>query len=84
MNIGRQGNVFIGNVSMVYGGFEYYEEIMGFVEQQFSRSFITETHHNQLVDGNILNVMKDNFEKPSFDDKLLIANKMTLNRLYEN
>ena len=57
---------------------------MGFVEQQFFRSVFTETHHTSLVDGNIVNVMKQNFGKPSFDDGLLIVNKMTLNELYEN
>ena len=84
LNIGRQGNVCMGNTSMDYDGFEYYEDVMGFVEQQFFRSVFTETHHNQLVDGNIVNVMKQNFEKPSFDDEILIVNKMTLNQLYEN
>lgn len=74
----------MGNASMDYDGFEYYEDVMGFVEQQFFRSVFTETHHNQLVDGNIVNVMKQNFEKPSFDDEVLIANKMTLNQHYEN
>ncbi len=84
LNIGRQGNVCMGNTSMDYDGFEYYEDVMGFVEQQFFHSVFTETHHNQLVDGNIVNVMKQNFEKPSFDDEVLIANKLTLNQLYEN
>lgn len=84
LNIGRQGNVCMGNVSMDYDAFEYYEDVMGFVEQQFFRSVFTETHHNQLVDGNIVNVMKQNFEKTSFDDEVLIANKLTLNQLYEN
>lgn len=84
LNIGRQGNVCMGNASMDYDGFEYYEDVMGFVEQQFFRSVFTETHHNQLVDGNIVNVMRQNFEKPSFDDEVLIANKLTLNQLYEN
>jgi len=68
---------------MDYDGFEFYEDIMGFVEQQFFRSVFTETHHNQLVNGNIVSVMKNNLEKLSFDDGLLIANKMTLNELYE-
>lgn len=83
LNISRQGKVCMGNASMDYDGFEHYEDIMGFVEQQFFRSVFTETHHNQLVDGNIVRVMKNNFEKPSFDDGVLIANKMSLNHLYE-
>lgn len=84
LNIGTQGNVCMGNASMDYDGFEYYEDVMEFVEQQFFRSVFTETHHNQLVNGNIVNVMKQNIGKPSFDDEVLIANKMTLNQLYEN
>jgi PRTRC genetic system protein B len=84
LNIGSHGNVCMGNASMDYDGFEYYEDVMGFVEQQFFRSVFTETHHNNLVDGNIVNVMKQNFEKPLFNDEVLIANKMTLNQLYEN
>ena len=84
LNIGRQGNVCMGNASMDYDGFEYYEDVMEFVEQQFFRSVFTETHHNHLVDGNIVSVMKQNFQKPSFDDEVLIANKITLNQLYEN
>ncbi|KKL72317.1 hypothetical protein LCGC14_2086130, partial [marine sediment metagenome] len=35
LNIGRQGNVCMGNASMDYDGFDYYEDVMGFVEQQF-------------------------------------------------
>ncbi|HEA21757.1 MAG TPA: hypothetical protein ENH87_12685 [Pricia antarctica] len=84
LNIGRQGNVCMGNASMDYDGFDYYEDVMGFVEQQFFRSVFTETHHTRLVDGNIVNVMKQNFGKPSFNDRVLIVNKMTLNELYEN
>lgn len=84
LNIGKQGNVCMGNASMDYDGFEYYEDVMGFVEQQFFRSVFTETHHNSLVDGNIVKVMKQHFEKPSFYDGVLIANKMTLKQLYEN
>jgi len=84
LNIGRQGNVCTGNASMDYDGFEFYEDIKGFVEQQFFRSVFTETHHNQLVNGNLVNVMRNNLEKLSFDDGLLISNKMTLNQLYES
>lgn len=84
LNIGRQGNVCMGNASMDYGGFEYYEDIMGFVEQQFFRSVFTATHHDQLAKGNIVNVMKKNFGKPSFDDGLLIKNELTIRQLYEN
>ncbi|QLG46604.1 hypothetical protein [Costertonia aggregata] len=84
LNIGSHGKVCMGNASMDYDEFEYYEDVMGFVEQQFFRSVFTDTHHNNLVEGNIVNVMKQNFEKPSFDDGVLIANKMTLNQLYEN
>ncbi len=84
LNVNGRGNVCMGNASMDYDGFEYYEDIIGFVEQQFFRSVFTATHNNNLVKGNIVNVMKENFEKPSFGDGLLIANKMTLSELYED
>lgn len=84
LNVNTRGKVCMGNASMDYDGFEYYEDVMGFVEQQFFRSVFTETHNNRLVNGNIVNVMKDNLEKPSFDDGLLIKNGMTLSDLYEN
>lgn len=74
----------MGNASMDYDGFEYYEDIMGFVEQQFFRSVFTATHHNRIAKGNIVAIMKQHYEKPSFDDGLLIKNKMTINSLYEN
>ncbi len=83
LNIGGQGNVCMGNASMHYDGFEYYEDVMGFVEQQFFRSVFTATHHNRLAKGNIVDVMKSCSEKPSFDDGLLIKNELTLNQLYE-
>ncbi len=84
LNVNSQGKVCMGNASMDYDGFEYYEDIMGFVEQQFFRSVFTATHHNQIAKGNIVEVMKQHFEKPSFDDGLLLKNSMILNQLYEN
>ncbi len=84
LNTGVEGNVCMGNTSMDYDGFEYYEDIMGFVEQQFFRSVFTESHHNKLVNGNFVNLMQSNLEKASFDDGLLVANKMTLKQLYED
>lgn len=84
LNVNGSGKVCMGNASMEYEGFEYYEDIMGFIEQQFFRSVFTATHNNKLVKGNIVSVMKEHFEKPSFDDGLLIERKSTLNELYEN
>ena len=74
----------MGNASMDYDGFEYYEDIMGFVEQQFFRSVFTATHHNHIAKGNIVDVMKRNFGKTSFDDGLLNENKLILKDLYED
>lgn len=84
LNVGRHGKVCMGNASMDYDGFEYYEDIMGFVEQQFFRSVFTATHHNNIAKGNIVDVMKRNFGKTSFDDGLLNENKLILKDLYED
>jgi hypothetical protein len=73
----------MGNVSMDYDGFEHYEDIMDFVEKQFFSSVFTETHHNDLVRGNLVQTMKRLNGKQRFDDSLLIANKLTLKQLYE-
>jgi PRTRC genetic system protein B len=82
-NINGQGKVCMGNVSMDYDGFEHYEDIMDFVEKQFFSSVFTETHHNDLVRGNLVQTMKRLNGKQRFDDSLLIANKLTLKQLYE-
>ena len=84
LNINGQGNVCMGNATIDYDGFEFYEDIMGFVEQQFFRSVFTETHHNDLVKGNLVKIMNEHLDKPTFDDGVLIPTKMTLNQLYEN
>lgn len=84
LNVNGRGKVCMGNASMDYDGFEYYEDVMGFVEQQFFRSVFTAAHNNNLVKGNIVNVMKENLKKPSFDDGLLIESKLTLRDIYEN
>ena len=84
LNVNGQGTICMGNASMDYDGFEFYEDIMGFVEQQFFRSVFTATHHNNIAKGNIVDIMKENFEKTSFDDELLKENKLTLKDLYEN
>ena len=84
LNVNGKGNVCMGNASIEYDGFEFYEDIIGFVEQQFFRSVFTATHHNNIAKGNIVDVMRRNFEKTSFDDMLLQENKLTLKDLYEN
>ncbi|RKN83554.1 hypothetical protein [Ulvibacterium marinum] len=84
LNVDGHGKVCMGSASMEYDGFEYYEDIMGFVEQQFFRSVFTATHHNRIAKGNIVAIMKSHLDKPFFDDGLLIANKLTIKDLYEN
>lgn len=84
LNVNAQGKVCMGNATMDYDGFEYYEDIMGFVEQQFFRSVFTATHHNRIAKDNIVEVMKRHFGQSSFDDGLMIKNKMTIKSLYEN
>ncbi|SNZ01441.1 hypothetical protein [Flagellimonas pacifica] len=84
LNINARGKVCMGTATVDYDGFEHYEDIMGFVEQQFFRSVFTETHHNNIAQGNIVQIMESNLDRPSFEDGILIKNNMTLNRLYEN
>ena len=83
LNINRNGNVCMGNTSMDYDGFGFYEDIMGFVQKQFFNSIFTETHHNELIKGNLVDVMKSLEGKQRFDDALLVPNNITLKQLYE-
>lgn len=82
-NVNARGRVCMGNVSMDYDGFEHYEDIMGFMEKQFFSSVFTETHHNDLIKGNLVQTMKRLNGKQRFDNTLLIANNMTIKQLYE-
>jgi len=84
LNINSGGKVCMGTASINYDGFEFYEDIMGYVEQQFFRSVFTESHHQNLVKGNIVKVMKALRNTSKFDDALLQKNSRTLNELYEN
>lgn len=84
LNCNAQGAICMGNASLNYDGFEYYEDIMGFVEQQFFRSVFTETHHNRLIKGNYVTTMKALKDTSRFDDTLLQENNQLLADLYEN
>jgi len=43
----------------------------------------TETHHNDLIKGNLVEMMKRLHGKQRFDDNLLITNNMTIKQFYE-
>lgn len=83
LNVNSQGKVCMGSASIDYDGFEFYEDIMGYVEKQFFNSVFTENHHNDLVKGNITQIMKGLKGKNRFDDALLISNNLLLKQLYE-
>ena len=83
LNINLQGGVCMGNVSIDYEGFEFYEDIMGFIEKQFFNSVFTESHHNKLVKGNFVEVINNLNGKQRFDDALLIHSNLILKQLYE-
>lgn len=83
LNINSRGKVCMGSASIDYEGFEFYEDIMGYVEKQFFNSVFTETHHNDLVKGNIIQIMKNLNGKKRFDEILLVTNNQTLKDLYE-
>ena len=61
----------------------YIDRPIQFMEKQFFSSVFTETHHNSLIKGNLVQAMKRLHGKQRFDDSLLIANNMTLKQLYE-
>lgn len=83
LNVGSTGRVCMGNATMDYDGFDFYEDIMEFVEKQFFSSMFTATHHNQLIKGNLIDYMKDIQGQQKFDDSILIPNNLILNQLYE-
>ena len=84
LNVNLRGKVCMGSASINYDGFKHYEDIMGYVEKQFFNSVFTETHHFNIVQGNIVNVMNSLKNKKRFDDKILQSNNNQLKILYEN
>lgn len=83
LNVGTNGNVCMGTASINYEGFEYYEDIMCYVERQFFNSVFTEIHNNKLIKGNIVERMKSIQGIGKFDDRLLISSNLQLKDLYE-
>lgn len=82
-NISSGGGVCMGTATLDYDGFDFYEDVMGFVEKQFFSSMFTATHHNKLIKGNLVAYMQNIEGQQKFDDSVLVSNKLTLNQLYE-
>ena len=84
MNVYSPGSVCMGDVSVDYGRFGHYEDIMDFAEKQFFMSLFTHTNHNDLLDGNFVELMCQMKGRQAFDEKLLIPNHKTLCDTYGN